>query len=197
MEYGLLKNMARTGVNSILSTSAGRLFDAVSAILGIRRSSTFEGEAATALMFAAQRYEQKIGASYPEQMKKLQWISEKIEDTNKLVRLIAEERLKGAEPDMLALAFHMKLADMIVDRIIRLSNDTGIKVAALSGGVFQNTLLLRCVETLINKYNETKEGTNEVIRILRHSQIPPNDGGIAVGQALYGLAKLGVEAISK
>ena len=196
MEYSILQNMARTGINSITSTSAGRLFDAVSAVLGIRRSSTFEGEAATSLMFAAQRYaETVIGTSHntmknhhtdyyneilgiDENAKTKVYGNYEIKDTNSLVRFIANERLNGEASDKLALEFHVKLAEMIAGNAVRFSEETGIKTAALSGGVFQNTLLLGLVEVLLEEKN---------LRVLRHSLIPPNDGGICVGQALAGL----------
>ena len=89
-----------------------------------------------------------------------------------------------ADPDELAMVFHMKLAEIIAENVIHFSQETGIKTAALSGGVFQNTLLLEFVDTLLEK---------QEIRVLRHSLIPPNDGGICVGQALAGLAHLAKE----
>ncbi|SEP85772.1 hydrogenase maturation protein HypF [Lachnospiraceae bacterium NE2001] len=179
-EYKMLSNMARTGINSVLSTSAGRLFDAVSAILGIRRSSTFEGEAATALMYAAQRFLRRFG--YGDMLAHIVTnyiIRDSYKDTNHLVREIAAAYLEGADPDELAMVFHMKLAEMISDEAMRYSEMTGIKTIALSGGVFQNKLLVLFVSERLKKSG---------LRVLLHSLVPPNDGGIAVGQALYGLA---------
>ena len=179
MEYDMLSQMAHAGINSITSTSAGRLFDAVSAILGIRRSSTFEGEAATALMFSARRYAKECGASDASQIMKLPPYLQDVYNTNDLVKEIAHGRLSGLPADQLALVFHRALATMITEEVVRYSQETGIKTAALSGGVFQNTLLLELVEALLSRND---------IRVLRHSLIPPNDGGICVGQALAGLA---------
>ena len=181
-EYDMLSNMARAGINSITSTSAGRLFDAVSAVLGIRRSSTFEGEAATALMFEAESYRKEKGVLFLDGFSNTKWHLAKLADTNTLVKLLAKERISGEPANKLAMLFHLKLAEMIAESVLYYSEETGIKTAALSGGVFQNTLLLEFVEK-----NLTEKG----IQVLRHSQIPPNDGGIAVGQALYGLAHLG------
>ena len=188
MEYGLLQKMSAAGINSVMSTSAGRLFDAVSAVLGIRRSSTFEGEAATSLMFAAERYIKKNSLGDKLDKDKYydkiicsgvygQGLSE-VSDSNDLVRFMANEKLNGRTSEELALMFHLKLAEMISGKVIVYSEQTGIKTAALSGGVFQNTLLLAGVEDIL-----TRAG----IRVLRHSLIPPNDGGLAVGQALAGL----------
>ena len=175
MEYSLLKNMAKTGVNSILSTSAGRLFDAVSAVLGIRRSSTFEGEASTALMFEAEKYlkretAKKIKNNYS--VKALDY------DTNKVVNDIASKYLDGGDRAELAFYFHYALAEVIMETCKKLSSETGLKTVALSGGVFQNKLLLGLTEDMLNEHG---------LKVIRHSLIPPNDGGICVGQALMGM----------
>jgi hydrogenase maturation protein HypF len=185
MEYGLLKNMARTGVNSILSTSAGRLFDAVSAVLGIRRSSTFEGEASTALMFEAEKWLRDNKTTVFEYLKNGQSTSVKeyiksIQlDTNEFVRELARRALKGEDRRELAMTFHAGLAEIIVATCERFSLETGIKTVALSGGVFQNKLLLALAEERLKE---------EGLKVLCHSLIAPNDGGISTGQALIGLS---------
>ena len=175
MEYAMLQNMSRNGINSILSTSAGRLFDAVSAVLGIRRSSTFEGEASTALMFEAEKYLKNTNKFKRDISAYLEEIGY---DTNKLVRDIAYKYLDGIDRGELALYFHFALAEIITENCRRFRADTGIKTAALSGGVFQNRLLLGFVDEGLEK---------EGFKVLRHSLIPPNDGGICVGQALAGM----------
>ena len=185
MEYGLLKNMARTGVNSILSTSAGRLFDAVSAMLGIRRSSTFEGEASTALMFEAEKWLRHNKTTVFEYLKNghntavKEYIKSIQLDTNEFVREIARRALKGEDRRELAMTFHVCLAEIIVATCERFSLETGIKTVALSGGVFQNKLLLVLAEERLKE---------ERLKVLRHSLIAPNDGGISTGQALMGLS---------
>ena len=179
MEFSLLENMARTGINSITSTSAGRLFDAVSAILGVRRSSTFEGEASTSLMFEAERYLRKNKDKVIPTAAEKQFITPDF--TSRLAISIAERFLNGEDRGRLAYIFHAELAGYIVESCRRYSDETGIKTAALSGGVFQNKLLLGLVD----------EGlTASGITVLRHSLIAPNDGGICVGQALAGLYSL-------
>jgi hydrogenase maturation protein HypF len=75
----------------------------------------------------------------------------------------------------------MKLAESIAENVARYSEETGVKVAALSGGVFQNTLFLEYVKKLLSRKN---------IRVLTHGIIPPNDGGVSAGQALAGLYTL-------
>ena len=151
------------GINTVTSTSAGRLFDAVSAVLGIRRVSTFEGEAAIQLQFAAE-----CGRS-PE------LALPDFSQTDELFRWIVERRLAGDDPDLLAYAFHVGLASFVEARCIAAREQTGVNVVALTGGCYQNLLLLELsVERL------RRRGFN----VLNHSLLPPNDGGIAVGQAL-------------
>lgn len=178
-ERRTLEFMMDRGINCAVSTSAGRLFDAVSAILGICRCSTFEGEAAMALQHAA---EQAAGSEEPNPAA-CEWTPEICGDlfilpSERLAEQAAEARLTGTGIAKAARAFHEGLADMVCAGC-RLARDrTGRDVCALSGGVFQNTLLLELCLTRLEK---------EGFRVLRHSLIPPNDGGIALGQALYGM----------
>ena len=207
--------MADKGINSILSTSAGRLFDGVSALLGIRKSSTFEGEAATALQFRAEAYAASAGqessaassgqeSSAASSGKKLSAASggqefEIFEDlgedlplldltgerivlnTDGLWKVLLEARLAGENPDKLAYYFHRTLARQICAACFRVSEDTGLRTAALSGGVFQNRLLLDLVQSELEEAG---------FKVLIHSLLPPNDGGIALGQAVAAMYRL-------
>ena len=179
--------MADRKINAVMSTSAGRLFDAVSAILGIRRQSSFEGEASTALQFAAEAFEQKqiLGSNKKQnicQTVDKQSVNQKdtlcILDTETLVQRIVEAKLQGADSDALAYLFHRMLAELIVAACIEARKSSGRNKVALSGGVFQNRLLLRLTEEQL---------LQEGFEVLRHRMIPPNDGGIAIGQAAYGM----------
>ena len=175
--------MADRKINAVMSTSAGRLFDAVSAILGIRRQSSFEGEASTALQFAAEAFEQKQTSDLSEKhniRQELIFESEEhcILNTEALVQQIVTAKLQGTDSGALAYLFHRMLAEQIVAACKAAREYSGRNKAALSGGVFQNRLLLRL----------TEEGlAQEGFDVLRHHMIPPNDGGIAIGQAAYGL----------
>jgi hydrogenase maturation protein HypF len=184
--------MADRNINAVRSTSAGRLFDAVSAILGVRKASTFEGEASTTLMFYAQRWDESHA---PEQMElmdisvisedtepaKSEWTPAHILDTRSLVSWLTKQKLAGASQDALAWGFHRILANGIVKTCEFLREETGLQTVALSGGVFQNRLLLRmCKEDLESKG----------FRVLVHSMLPPNDGGICLGQAAVAMRKL-------
>ena len=136
--------MADNGVNCVTSTSAGRLFDAVSAVLGIRKQVSFEGEAAMFLEYAARNGKKKKKISLPEIFERE---GRFILPTAEIFSNIVERTLSGDEPPVLARFFHEALADEIVAGCERAREMTGITTAALSGGVFQNLLLLELVET--------------------------------------------------
>ncbi len=178
-EFRLQSKMAERGLNSVTSTSCGRVFDAVSAILGIRRSSTFEGEASTALMFEAERYIKAHGED-SEPFGSFEVRDSEgfiIPDTTALAAAIARARLEGCDRQRLAYLFHRELAELLVKACAIIREQSGLDTAALSGGVFQNRLLTRLC----------KEGLEaRGFKVLLHSLIPPNDGGIALGQALFG-----------
>ena len=98
-----------------------------------------------------------------------------------LVQQIVEAKLQGSDSDRLAYWFHRILAEQITAVCVEARNVSGRQKVALSGGVFQNRLLLRLTEERL---------TEEGFEVLRHRMVPPNDGGIAVGQAAYGLQQL-------
>lgn len=178
--------MADRKINAVMSTSAGRLFDAVSAILGIRRQSSFEGEASTALQFAAEEFEQKGKLNGNEIWDNVQPVISELEErcllnTEALVKQIVEAKLQGADSGALAYLFHQTLAEQIVVACIEARKSSGRNKVALSGGVFQNRLLLHLTEERLGQ---------EGFEVLRHHMIPPNDGGIAIGQAAYGMNRL-------
>lgn len=182
--------MADKNVNCITSTSAGRLFDAISAILGICMHSTFEGEASMYLEFAAEAYEKKVKKSEPslttaieEPLTNLLTISDSsfLLPTDLLVRHLVHRRLQGAAAGLLAYDFHRLLASQIAAGCEEARRQTGLNMAALSGGVFQNQLLLKlCTQKL----------RQAGFSILLHSLIPPNDGGIALGQSVAAMQQL-------
>ncbi len=200
-EAKVLVTMAQRKLNAVISTSAGRLFDGVSAILGIRRASTFEGEASTALEFAAEAWRaQEIQKKNVDiRVKSLKpWMSEKTDipesegtsgssteerkfilNTGDIVAHLVQEKLAGEDSGKLAYEFHWALAEQILAACEAAEQETGIRKVALSGGVFQNRLLLELVDDGLAERG---------FEVLKHSLIPPNDGGIALGQAAYGMA---------
>ena len=205
--------MEERGINTVQSTSAGRLFDAVSAILDIRKSSIFEGEASTSLQFAAEKWldaqKKKIAGSedfaesgiitdYGE-LKSISDVAQKsvVEKNNSinrnikadlyylptlsLVKELAERKLAGENSNQLALHFHRRLAGMIVSACEKAREETGINTVALSGGVYQNKLLLDYSVTMLEERG---------FHVLRHHLLPPNDGGISLGQAVAAMRSL-------
>ena len=205
--------MEERGINTVQSTSAGRLFDAVSAILDIRKSSTFEGEASTSLQIAAEKWldaqkkkiagsedfaESGIIADYGE-LKSISDVAQKsvVEKNNSinrnikadlyylptlsLVKELAERKLAGENSNQLALHFHRRLAGMIVSACEKAREEIGINTVALSGGVYQNKLLLDYSVTMLEERG---------FHVLRHHLLPPNDGGISLGQAVAAMRSL-------
>lgn len=196
-EAAILCKMADKGINTVTSTSAGRLFDAVSALLGICRCSTFEGEASTSLQFAAEAYLRKYMKETGTEPVFVQDEKEYLvpvssyninEDqryfllgTGSLIRRLTEGRQDGKDFGYLAWMFHRELSEMIVQACVQIRRQTGRNTVALSGGVYQNLLLLRySVERM----------EEEGFHVLTHHLIPPNDGGICLGQAAAAMAYL-------
>lgn len=174
--------MLGNSINTVKSTSAGRLFDAVSAVLGIKSASTFEGEASMALQFAAERAEAQGISLAPYEGRLMNIDEEQFElCTDTLLMELAARSLADQDTDQLAYFFHKALADMIVIACCYQRTRCEVNVVALSGGVFQNLLLLKLVDDGLER---------EGFKVLKHGVVPTNDGGIALGQAAAGIAAL-------
>lgn len=166
--------MLNSGFNSPWTSSAGRLFDAVAALLGIRQRMSFEGQAAMEVEYAARRHRGptpaltlELGAQ--DRLFVLDW-------GPLLLRMIEAVR-DGAAAEALAHAFHEALAAAI----LRMAQKAALPDVVLSGGCFQNTLLLELAVARLREGGFTAHW---------HRRIPPNDGGIALGQAACALRKL-------
>ncbi|RKS78796.1 hydrogenase maturation protein HypF [Actinomadura pelletieri DSM 43383] len=167
-------SLARKGVNAPLTSSAGRLFDAVSAILGVRDVARYEGQAAIEL---EQRVAPGERDAYPMTVAEGDPLILRSRD---LVRGVVDDLLADVPVDRIAARFHNGLARAVVTATGVLRERTGLGTVALSGGVFQNlTLLERVVEGL--------EGDG--FHVLVHSRVPCNDGGISLGQAVVAAAR--------
>lgn len=164
--------LAESGLRTFPTTSMGRLFDTAAALLGFTRSITFEGQAAMWLEQVARPAEARDAYPFPFSGEEL--------DFRPLLLAVAEDRLRGHEPAGIARAFHRAVAQGLCQALETLSASTGIRSVALSGGVFQNELLLEDIREL------TMDGW---LRIQTNHMVPPNDGGISLGQAA--LAALG------
>ena len=159
-----VKFLLDKNINCVRSTSVGRLFDAIAAVLGICKVSTYEGEAAMRLQALAENSNKKFRTNF--------------KDTNEIFTEILTRRLNGENICDLARLFHDLLAEMTAETVLEISERTKIKTVALSGGVFQNSLLSSLIFSKLKRRG---------LKILRHELIPPNDGGICLGQAIFAL----------
>ena len=166
--------MARAGTSSPITTSAGRLFDAVAAILGVRDRINYEGQAAAELEQLADPTER---SAYPVAIAD----GEPFQLTGGgLVRAVVEDLQAGVAVPLVAARFHNGLADGVVAACRRVREATALGVVALSGGVFQNVVFTERVVAGLGAVG---------FRVLTHSRVPPNDGGISLGQAVVAGAR--------
>jgi hydrogenase maturation protein HypF len=167
-KWSFIKTMIDKRVNSPLTSSIGRLFDAVSSILGIRSSINYQGQAAIELEMIAKEDEQKF-----YQFDIIRSINTYIIDPKKVIESIVEDIKKGTANGYISMKFHIGLAEMIVDVSNLLREETNINKVCLSGGVFQNMIL---------REEATKRLKKERFEVYNHKKLPPNDGGISAGQ---------------
>jgi len=185
-QWDAVVTMAVRGVNAPLTSSAGRLFDAVAALLGVRDLINYEGQAAIELEQLADVGEQgsyraaiterpaaAVAGGFAAATELPRAKAQLIVGGSDLVHAAADDLAAGVEPSVIAARFHNGLAAATVAVCARLRDQTGLGVAALSGGVFQNLLLTDRVVTRLQQ---------DGFRVLRHSQVPCNDGGISLGQ---------------
>jgi len=179
-EASIVLQMALKGVNSPLTSSCGRLFDAVSALLGLRSTIAYEGQAAVELEMAQTG---KNGGVYPwcVTVEEGVWIL----DTAGIIRGIVKDIEKREGRGAIARRFHNTLIRMIEDVCLRTREQTGIEQVALSGGAFQNATLLTGVSRTLK---------NGGFSVYAHARVPANDGGLCLGQAVCaGLRHSGFE----
>jgi hydrogenase maturation protein HypF len=174
-ERDILAQMLARSVNAPVTTSAGRLFDAAASLLGLVQRSAFEGQAAMAVEAAALAAPAGAGA-YPFPLVKRNGAPALL-DWEPLVDALLEDRAKGAPAGVMAARFHAALAD----GISAAARQAGSQRVALTGGCFQNKLL---TELAVERLRA------DGIEVLLHGAVPPNDGGIGVGQVLVAAARL-------
>ncbi len=165
-EWKTLKSMIAARTNSPETSSMGRLFDAVSSLLGLRNSVNYEGQAAIELeaiagKSAAKSYEFEIDKS-------------RIIKSEKVVRKAVEDLLNGVSVPVVSAKFHLAVVELIAKIARQIRTERNLNRVALSGGVFQNMFLLERVCYLLEK---------EGFEVLTHRRVPANDGGISLGQA--------------
>jgi hydrogenase maturation protein HypF len=163
--------MMAQGFNAPLASSMGRLFDAVSSLLGLCQNNTFEGQAAVSLQVAAEEVSEPL-FGYPWSVS-----GEKdylIVDPHPLLTDLLADLRRGVPVAHIAHRFHRSVAELVSRCCRHIRDLSGLNKVALSGGVFQNKLLTEMVVDLLRRDEFTP---------LVHRQVPPNDGGIALGQA--------------
>ena len=164
--FRVVETMIERGVNTIDTSSCGRLFDAVAAITGVRLEANYEGQGAMQLEALAALADLPAADVYPFDVAKGEV------DFRETIRCIARER---EQPALAAGRFHNTLARAMAEICARIAASEGIRRVCLSGGTFQNVYLLeRAVSGL----------RAEGLEVYLHSRVPPNDGGLCLGQAV-------------
>jgi len=183
VEIEVIKRQIERKINSPLSSSMGRLFDAISALLGIRGEIDYEGQAAVELEMAA--YSSVIATSagdeaissaqesYPYRI--VEDEETRIVRLRDLLSAVIGDLQQGISKERISVKFHNTVARMTNEMCHSIADETGLTQVALSGGVFQNRLLLRKTVSLLESSG---------FQVFTHKQVPCNDGGISLGQAV-------------
>jgi len=188
-EAEVVKRQIERGLNSPLTSSMGRLFDAVSALIGIRDKIDYEGQAAVELEMVAYpcHCEERDSSLTPGTSSAISADNESYpynitEDKGmrtiklrELLQAIVEDLKQGSSKARISIRFHNTIAQMTSQVCRLIASETGIYQVALSGGVFQNRLLLNKTASLLEKSG---------FQVFIHRQVPCNDGGISLGQAV-------------
>jgi hydrogenase maturation protein HypF len=163
--YESALELIRKDLRTFATTSVGRLFDAAAALLGFTREITFEGQAAMWIEHLARRA--ALAEPYPFPFEDAEL------DFRPLLECVARDRIRGRNPSEIARAFQRGIANGLADAIKILSKADGTDTVVLSGGVFQNELLLVDMKSLLK---------GDALQIFTNRAAPPNDGGISLGQ---------------
>ena len=170
--------IARRGINAPLTSSMGRLFDAVAWLLGCGSRVSYEAEAPVALEALA------LAARGMDRAYSFEWGSARpaIVDPAPVIAAVLDDLADGIEPAEISAAFHRAVAALVVGLSLECSRTTGCADLVLSGGVFQNRFLCECV---------AEAAAGKPLRIHWHELVPPNDGGVSLGQLAVAAARLG------
>jgi hydrogenase maturation protein HypF len=174
VEIELIRRQLQASLNSPLNSSMGRLFDAVSALMGVRGEIDYEGQAAVELEMAAYDGIDNVSDKvYPYSIIENDGVN--IIRLKELFAAIVDDLYRRVSKATISAKFHNTVANMIFDMCRLIAKQTGISQVTLSGGVFQNRLLFRKVVPLLESAG---------FSVLVHKQVPCNDGGISLGQAV-------------
>jgi len=164
--YLQARALVRKNVRCFSATSAGRLFDAAAALSGFTREISFEGQAAMWIEHLASQAPEVEPYPFPFASGEL--------DFRPLLQSIVRDRLHGRDVWEIARAFHMGIASGLRDAVLETCGKHSLDTVVLSGGVFQNEMLMRDLKTLF---------AHDPIQVWTNHLVPPNDGGISLGQA--------------
>jgi hydrogenase maturation protein HypF len=170
-ERAVLAQQLERELNTVPTSSVGRLFDAVSALAGVRQEINYEAQAAIELEMLVER---ETGEAYPFEFDK------GMIDPGPCIRDVASDASAGIPAGVIAAKFHNGLAQILCDVCVRLRQEIGLNEIALSGGVFQNVTLLERATRLLREAGFT---------IHTHRLVPPNDACISLGQAVVASMK--------
>ena len=175
-DWRVLRQMLARGLNAPLSSSAGRLFDAVAALVNLRDEVQYEAQAAMELEMLAER---KLADGYPFCIR--HQARPMVVEVQGIIKGVVDDLIRGLPTSLIAAKFHTTMGEVILQVCCRIRDLTGLQQVALSGGVFQNVLLLTSVMTNLQAHK---------FEVYTHSQVPPNDGGLSLGQAAVASALL-------
>jgi hydrogenase maturation protein HypF len=174
--------MLERRLNTPPTSSVGRLFDAVAALAGVRHRASFEGQAAMELEWLAERA--APAGSYPFDLCSAGTAAGRPTwevDTRPLIGGVAEDVRRGVDAGRIARRFHSTLAGIMVAVCTRIRDDTGLNRVILSGGVFMNALL---------STQAAGQLTEQGFQVFQHHLVPPNDGGLCLGQLAVAIARM-------
>jgi hydrogenase maturation protein HypF len=169
-ELRLIRSQLESGTGCVPCSSMGRLFDAVASLLGVRHRIDYEGQAAIELEALAESVAQTPGGLVPSLPLAVR--ADGVIDPATMVQTMVSALYAGTQPAVLAASFHQAVADAVATVVGQVAG--GVRLVGLTGGVFQNVLLLRACRNRLQLAD---------FEVLTHHTVPPNDGGLALGQA--------------
>jgi len=172
--WATLRRMAMSGTNSPETSSMGRLFDALASLLNLKHSVNYEGQAAIELEAIA---DQHCTQSYEFEVTP----DNHLIKAEAVIRRAVEDLVEGVSPQEVSAKFHLGVARLIAEIARRVRDERRYNRVVLSGGVFQNMLLLEATRRILKQ---------DGFEVFTHNRVPPNDGGISFGQAAIANARL-------
>jgi len=186
-ELRAVRSMLARRFRTPLTSSAGRLFDAVASIAGVRDRASYEGQAAMQLEWLASELPAESSYHFDIEATAASATGNQpppmVIDTRPLIRAVADDAARGVAANRIARQFHSTMAEVIGAVCERIRGRAGLSAVALSGGVFMNALLTAEAERRLSAAR---------FRVYRHRLVPPNDGGLCLGQIAIAAAALAV-----